>query len=43
MIVVAVGVYFTFARLLRCEELPEVWLLLRRREPVDVTAAALEP
>jgi putative peptidoglycan lipid II flippase len=32
MITVSVGVYFGLAWILRCEELPEVFLLLRRRE-----------
>jgi putative peptidoglycan lipid II flippase len=33
MIAVSTGVYFALARLLRCEELPELFLLLRRAEP----------
>jgi putative peptidoglycan lipid II flippase len=33
MIAVSAGVYFGLARLLRCEELPELFLLLRRPEP----------
>ena len=44
MILVSVGVYFVFARLLRCEELPEFFLLLRRPDSsTSATAAALEP
>jgi hypothetical protein len=31
-----VGVYFALANLLRCEELPELFLLLRRPEPEAV-------
>jgi putative peptidoglycan lipid II flippase len=33
MIAVSTGIYFTLARILRCEELPELFLLLRRPEP----------
>jgi putative peptidoglycan lipid II flippase len=43
MILVSVAVYFSVARLLHCEELPEFLLLLRRREPVEVATAVLEP
>jgi putative peptidoglycan lipid II flippase len=38
MMALSVGVYFALAKLLRCEELPELFLLLRRPEP---EAAAL--
>ena len=37
MIAVSTGIYFVLARLLRCEELPELFLLLRRPEPEAVT------
>jgi putative peptidoglycan lipid II flippase len=33
MIAVSTGIYFSLARILRCEELPELFLLLRRPEP----------
>jgi len=33
IIVVSAGIYFGLARALRCEELPELFLLLRRAEP----------
>jgi putative peptidoglycan lipid II flippase len=33
MIAISTGIYFALARLLRCEELPELLLLLRRPEP----------
>jgi putative peptidoglycan lipid II flippase len=39
MILAAVGVYFGLARLLRCEELGEFLLLLRRAEPGSVPGA----
>ncbi len=42
MILISTSVYFLFAWLLRCEELPEFWLLLRRGE-APATSAALEP
>jgi hypothetical protein len=38
MMALSVGVYFALAKVLRCEELPELFLLLRRSEP---EAAAL--
>ena len=38
MMALSVGVYFALAKLLRCEELPELFLLLRRPDP---EAAAL--
>jgi putative peptidoglycan lipid II flippase len=37
MIAICVGVYFALARLLKCEELPELFLLLQRAEPEVVT------
>jgi putative peptidoglycan lipid II flippase len=37
MIAVSVGIYFALAMLLHCEELPELFLLLRRPEPEAVT------
>jgi putative peptidoglycan lipid II flippase len=37
MIALSTGIYFVLARLLRCEELPELFLLLRRPEPEAVT------
>jgi hypothetical protein len=36
MIALSVAVYFALAKLLRCEELPELFLLLRRAEPETV-------
>jgi putative peptidoglycan lipid II flippase len=36
MMALSVGVYFALANLLRCEELPELFLLLRRPEPEAV-------
>ncbi len=39
MIAVSVAIYFGLAWILRCEELPELFLLLRRHEPA-VTAAS---
>jgi putative peptidoglycan lipid II flippase len=36
MMALSVGVYFALAKLLRCEELPELFLLLRRPEPEAV-------
>jgi putative peptidoglycan lipid II flippase len=36
-IAVSTGIYFLLAKLLRCEELPELFLLLRRTEPEAVT------
>lgn len=39
MIAISVGAYFGLARLLRCEELGEFWLLMRRHEPAAVSAA----
>jgi len=33
MMALSVGVYFALAKALRCEELPELFLLLRRAEP----------
>jgi putative peptidoglycan lipid II flippase len=36
MMALSVGVYFALAKLLRCEELPELFLLLRRAEPETV-------
>lgn len=43
IILISVGTYFGLARLLRCEELPEFLLLLRRgeREVTEVSAAEL--
>jgi len=43
LIAVSVGAYFFVARLLRCEELPEFLLLLRRGEPAVVAPEAVEP
>lgn len=37
MIAICVGVYFALAKLLKCEELPELFLLLQRAEPEAVT------
>jgi len=42
MIAASVAVYFGLARLLRCEELSEVFLLLRRPEPNLASAAGGE-
>jgi hypothetical protein len=39
IIAVSVGIYFGLAWALRCEELPELFLLLRRAEPSAATAA----
>jgi len=39
IVAVSVGVYFALARLLRCEELSEFFLLLRRGEPQAESAA----
>jgi putative peptidoglycan lipid II flippase len=39
IIVVSVGIYFGLAWALRCEELPELFLLLRRAEPTAVTGS----
>jgi hypothetical protein len=33
IVAVSVGIYFGLAWVLRCEELPELFLLLRRAEP----------
>jgi putative peptidoglycan lipid II flippase len=41
MIAVSAGIYFGLAWLLRCEELPELFLLLRRAEP-EVAATGLD-
>lgn len=41
MIAVSTGIYFGVAWLLRCEELPELFLLLRRAEP-EVAATGLD-
>jgi putative peptidoglycan lipid II flippase len=41
IIVVSVGSYFALAWVLRCEELPELFLLLRRVEPT-ATAGSLD-
>lgn len=43
MIAIAVAVYFGLAWLLRCQELPEFLLLLRRGEPAVVAPEAIEP
>ncbi len=37
LIAICVGVYFALAKLLKCEELPELFLLLQRAEPEAVT------
>jgi putative peptidoglycan lipid II flippase len=37
MIAVSTSIYFLLAKVLRCEELPELFLLLRRPEPEAVT------
>jgi putative peptidoglycan lipid II flippase len=37
MIALSTGIYFVLAKVLRCEELPELFLLLRRPEPEAVT------
>ncbi|HTS13612.1 MAG TPA: murein biosynthesis integral membrane protein MurJ [Candidatus Limnocylindrales bacterium] len=42
MIAMAVAVYFGLARLLRCEELPEFLLLLRRGEPAAIAAPGVD-
>lgn len=42
MIVGSVGIYFGLAWILRCEELPELFLMLRRAEPGAVSAGGLE-
>jgi putative peptidoglycan lipid II flippase len=39
IIVVSVGIYFGLAWALRCEELPELFLLLRRAEPTGATGS----
>ena len=39
IIVVSSGIYFALAWALRCEELPELFLLLRRAEPSPATGA----
>jgi hypothetical protein len=41
MIAVSTGIYFGLAWVLRCEELPELFLLLRRAEP-EVAATGLD-
>ncbi len=41
MIALSTGIYFGLAWLLRCEELPELFLLLRRAEP-EVAATGLD-
>ena len=41
MIAVSAGIYFGLAWVLRCEELPELFLLLRRAEP-EVAATGLD-
>jgi putative peptidoglycan lipid II flippase len=41
MIALSTGIYFGLAKLLRCEELPELFLLLRRAEP-EVAATGLD-
>jgi putative peptidoglycan lipid II flippase len=43
MIAVSVAAYFALAWVLRCEELPEFLLLLRRAEPAVVAPEAIEP
>ncbi len=42
MIVGSVGIYFGLAWILRCEELPELFLMLRRAEPGAVSAGGLQ-
>jgi putative peptidoglycan lipid II flippase len=42
MIVGSVGIYFGLAWILRCEELPELFLMLRRAEPGAVSTAGVE-
>jgi putative peptidoglycan lipid II flippase len=42
MIVGSVVVYFGLAWILRCEELPELFLMLRRAQPETVSAAGIE-
>jgi putative peptidoglycan lipid II flippase len=39
IIVVSVGIYFGLAWALRCEELPELFLLLRRAQPTAATSS----
>jgi len=39
IIAISSGIYFALARALRCEELPELFLLLRRAEPSVATGA----
>jgi putative peptidoglycan lipid II flippase len=43
MILVSIGVYFGCARLLRCEELPEFLMLLRRGDREVIPTSAFEP
>jgi putative peptidoglycan lipid II flippase len=43
MVLVAAAAYFGVAWVLRCEELPEFVLLLRRGGPATASATALEP
>jgi putative peptidoglycan lipid II flippase len=42
MIIGSVAIYFGLAWILRCEELPELFLMLRRAEPGTVTAGGIE-
>jgi putative peptidoglycan lipid II flippase len=42
MIVGSVAIYFGLAWILRCEELPELFLMLRRAEPEAVSTGGLE-
>jgi len=42
MILGSTAVYFGLAWLLRCEELPELFLLLRRAEPEAASTAGIE-
>jgi putative peptidoglycan lipid II flippase len=42
MIIGSVAIYFGLAWILRCEELPELFLMLRRAEPGAVSAGGIE-
>jgi putative peptidoglycan lipid II flippase len=42
MILGSVGIYFGLAWILRCEELPELFLMLRRAQPETASTAGIE-
>lgn len=43
MILGSIGIYFGLAWILRCEELPELFLMLRRAQPETASTAGIEP